>query len=127
MRYLLSLSVMIFAVQHVHSTCSIPKPTGLHSTAVTSCDVTMVWDASQGASYYVFWYEKKGSTTPTTVNVGTSTSFDATGLLAKQQYNFKVEAFCTGGTTQGYSTLVQVTTLTCSAISNLTVSSITSS
>jgi len=118
---------MLVAAQATYAGCSIPKPTGLHSTAVTSCSVTMAWNASPGASYYFLKYEKKGSNTPTIVNVGTSTSYFAMGLLSNKQYNFKVEAFCSNGTTKGYSTLVTVTTLKCSGVTNLTASSITSS
>ena len=103
MKYLfLLLLPLSFAWQSAYATCTVPKPTGLHSTAITSCSVTMAWNASPGAAYYVFSYQKKGSTTPTTVNVGTATSYEATGLVAKKEYSFKVEAFCSDGTTKGW-------------------------
>ncbi|HYV90356.1 MAG TPA: sulfatase-like hydrolase/transferase [Chitinophagales bacterium] len=128
MKFLLFISAMLcFAQKAAHATCSIPKPTGLHATAVTSCSITMEWNTSPDAAYYIFWYEKNGSTTAIIVNVGTSTSYYAAGLLSKKPYNFKVEAFCADGTTKGYSTLVKDTTLQCSVITSLEVSSVTSS
>ena len=128
MKYSVLLIVILhFAMQTAHAVCSIPKPTGLHSTAVTSCSVTMAWNPSPDAAYYIFWYEIAGGTIPITVNVGTDTSYQATELLPRQKYNFKVEAFCANGTTKGYSAAVKVTTLKCSDVTNIEASSVTSS
>jgi N-acetylglucosamine-6-sulfatase len=61
------------------------------------------------------------------VNVGTNTTYTASGLPAKTQYQFKVSAYCPNATTKGYSKAVKAKTLKCSAVINPLISDITSS
>lgn len=76
-------------------TCGTPS--GLNATAITSTTATLNWAAVSGAVSYNVQFRPVGGSTWTNGNIA-GTSANATGLTASTQYEFQVQAVCSGST-----------------------------
>lgn len=76
-------------------TCGTPS--GLNATAITSTTATLNWAAVSGAVSYNVQFRPVGGSTWTSGNIA-GTSANATGLTASTQYEFQVQAVCSGST-----------------------------
>lgn len=77
------------------STASCGTPSGLSATAVTSSTATLNWGAVSGASSYNVQLRQVGTSTWGT-GTATGTTTGATGLVASTQYEFQIQAVCSG-------------------------------
>jgi hypothetical protein len=84
-------------------------PANVTSTARTANSVTLTWDAAVGATGYELQYKKATDSTWTTASYPGGTSATVAGLTANTDYNFRVQATNTGGSS-GWSSIVNVTT-----------------
>nr|MBK9649797.1 choice-of-anchor B family protein [Bacteroidota bacterium] len=88
---------------------SCGTPTGLSATSITQTTVTLNWGAVSGAVSYNVQYRAVGAGTWTN-GTSASTSLAISGLVASTNYEFQVQALCSG-TSGTYSTLGTFTTL----------------
>lgn len=104
-------------------------PAGLSSSAITTSSATVSWTAVSGANSYDVDYKLISSGTWTNVATSTtSTSANLGGLEPGSNYDWRVRANCTGGSSayaQGQFTTQSV--VTCNAPTGLSSSGITSS
>ena len=103
-------------------------PTGLSATAITETQATLNWSAVSGASTYNVRARQVGAATWATANTA-ATSINFTGLLSCTDYEFQVEAVCSGSTS-GFSASSNFTSsgcgpAPCDVPSGLAASSIT--
>jgi hypothetical protein len=103
--------------------CNV-APTGLSASSITNSSATLSWSASAGAVSYDVDYKLTSSGTWTNAATATaSTSVGISGLATGAQYNYRVRANCSVGTTS--PTSAQFSTLCNIAPSTLSASSIT--
>ncbi|MEO5674368.1 MAG: GEVED domain-containing protein [Chitinophagales bacterium] len=87
-------------------TCSTPG--SLSATSITSSSATLNWGAVSGSTSYNVHYRVVGNATWTTTT-STTTSKGISSLSASTQYEFQVQAVCSGGSS-AYSGSVNFTT-----------------
>ncbi|NMM47122.1 M4 family metallopeptidase [Marinigracilibium pacificum] len=114
------------------SDCGSTNPTcdavsGLSSSNVTQNSASISWNAVSGVSSYVLEYKKASDGSYSSQNVSSS-SVSLTGLAANTSYNVRVKYTCSNGQQAAYSSITFTTeggTTTCSAVTGLSVSSVT--
>ena len=89
-----------------NGSCAVPG--GLNATNITTNSATLNWGAVSGASSYNVRARQVGASTWSTGSA-TGTSLNFTSLTAATQYEFQVEAVCSG-TTSNYSASATFTT-----------------
>lgn len=105
--------------------CNI-APTGLSTSSITNSSATLSWTASSGATSYDVDYKATSSGTWTNAATATTaTSADISGLNAGTQYDYRVRANCSSGSTS--YTSAQFSTLCNVAPTGLSASSVTNS
>jgi hypothetical protein len=103
--------------------CNV-APTGLSASSVTNSSATLSWSASTGAVSYDVDYKLTSSGTWTNAVTATaSTSVDISSLTTGAQYDYRVRANCSVGSTS--YTSAQFSTLCNTAPSGLSASSVT--
>ncbi len=102
--------------------CAAPGSLATNNIATTSASLS--WGSVSGASNYTVQYKLATATTWTTLGPLTGTSQALTGLQAATNYQWQVQANCSG-----FATIVNFTTnsANCSAPSELITSNITTS
>ena len=70
-------------------------PTGLTVLPQSPTSAKVFWNGFYNAVTYTLRYRLQGSPTWTTINVGSSTSYNLTGLQASQLYEIQVQSNCT--------------------------------
>ena len=70
-------------------------PTGLTVLPQSPTAAKVFWTGFYNAVTYTLRYRLQGSPTWTSINVGSSTSYNLTGLLANQLYEIQVQSNCT--------------------------------
>ncbi|MBP6532198.1 MAG: fibronectin type III domain-containing protein, partial [Bacteroidia bacterium] len=111
-------------------TCGVPDVNMFTATDKTASSCTVGWAAVSGATGYNVQYRVRNSGSAwNTVNVS-STSANLTSLAALTQYEFQVQAICSGGvgaySASGIFTTISATT-TCGIPTGLNVTGITTS
>lgn len=121
-RVLLSIiGLLLLTYGEAFAQCVIDRPT-VTISEVSSCDVSITWNAISGASYYKVRYKVNGTVTWTVVpDQLTGTAYTFTGLSAGVKYKVSAAAFCSNDKTSGYKNAT-VTTEASSVPQNLTVS-----
>ncbi|MBX7107933.1 MAG: sulfatase-like hydrolase/transferase [Chitinophagales bacterium] len=90
--------------------CLLPKPSSVTAANITSCQVTLSWNAVAGVSYYGVKFKKQSATDwSPVVNVAMSTAYTFSGLEPGVKYNFAVAAFCNNNKTSGYKSIKATT------------------
>ena len=83
------------------STCGMPA--GLQSSNVTETSATVSWNAVSGANSYDVEYRATGTSTWSNLNTS-SASATLSGLIADTEYEFRVRANCSAGSSDFSST-----------------------
>ncbi|AFM02904.1 fibronectin type III domain-containing protein [Bernardetia litoralis DSM 6794] len=71
------------------TTPTVTTPTGFTATGVSTSQINLSWDAVSGATGYIIYI---GNTVVTTINSGTTTTFEHTGLNADTRYSYRLVA-----------------------------------
>ncbi|MBI5814264.1 MAG: fibronectin type III domain-containing protein [Nitrospinae bacterium] len=93
---------------------TLPAPTGL-AAVVGDGEVTLTWDAAQGANWYnVYWAAGSSLTTASANRTGsvTGASYTVTGLTNGTAYAFAVASVSQDGTESGLSSVIIATPAT---------------
>ncbi len=105
-----SLQIMNLTINgYVSSTSGCTMPSGLFYSSLTSSSATLNWAAVTGAASYNIRYRKTG-TLPWSALSSASLSVTALGLTANTNYEYQVQARCSGTDTSGYSSGFYFTT-----------------
>lgn len=107
---------------------SCNTPSGLNISGITQTTATGSWSSVSGATSYTFEYKTNSGSTWTAVSTGT-TSYNITGLTGNTQYNARIKAICSSGSS-AYSTTINFTTgsgTSCGMPVNLSAAAITQS
>jgi hypothetical protein len=95
---------------------TLATPTNLTTTNISNTSATLQWSAVTGAATYTVQGRKVGTTTWTTLAPTTSTSRTVNNLQACKNYQWRVRANCSDGTTtSAMSASVSFTTTGCGA------------
>ena len=114
MKTLYSILLLHFlSAYSLYGQCLLPKPEGVSTSQVTSCDVTLNWSPVTGASKYKVRYKESTTTTWIKIKTGNVTSFTITGLSPGTSYSFGVAAVCTDNSAGKFSPVLNDTTLPC--------------
>ena len=105
---------------------TVPKPTGLATSAITHCSAKLSWSPVAGAAAYEVRFRITGGVYSSPVNVGAVTNYTFTGLAATTSYDFQVRSKCTGSEKSGYTKKTS-STVTCGTPATMTATGITSS
>ncbi len=82
---------------------------GFSTTGITTTSATLNWTDSGSSTGYNIQYRQVGSST-WTLTSATFTTLTVTGLSAATNYEFQVQAICSGGATSAYSASATFTT-----------------
>jgi chitodextrinase len=104
------------------STCG--TPTDLSASSITTTGATLNWAAITGAESYNIQYRATGTSTWTNTT-STTNSRSISGLVASTQYEFQVQAVCSGVNGDFSASAIFTTATSCGTASGLSASSIT--
>lgn len=102
-----SLLSSLGCVAPTGGSCSVPS--GLNATAITTVSATLNWTLVSGAASYNVQYRLSGTTTWTAATA-TSNSKAISGLSAGANYEYKVQAVCSGSSSSFSSSATFITT-----------------
>lgn len=91
------------AVSEVLNNCGpCPLPGGLHANNITVDGATIAWNTSSSATQYILQYKLQSAGT-WNEEIVNGTSFNITGLLDCNYYQFRVRSICNADSSTGYT------------------------